>query len=100
MGFPDGPVVNNSPTNAGDARGVSLIPVLGRCPGGGSSNQLQYFFLGNPMDRGAWWATVHVSGHKDLDTTEHVHACARARTHTITHTHTHTQVRAKPEAIF
>ena len=42
MGFPDGAVVKNPPTNAGDARGVSLIPGLGRCPGGGSSNQLQY----------------------------------------------------------
>ena len=38
---------------------VGLIPGLGRSPGGGNSNPLQYSSLGNPMDRGAWWATVH-----------------------------------------
>ena len=44
------------PTNAGD---VSLIPGLGRSPRGGNGNPLQYSCLGNPVDRGAWWATVH-----------------------------------------
>ena len=39
---------------------VGLIPGSGRSPGGGHSNPLQYSFLENPMDRGAWWATkVH-----------------------------------------
>ena len=42
--------------HAGD---VGLIPELGRSPGGGHGNPLQYSCLGNPMDRGAWWATVH-----------------------------------------
>ena len=46
----------NLPANVGDAR---LIPGLGRCLGGGNGNPLQYSCLGNPMDRGAWWATVH-----------------------------------------
>ena len=59
MGFPDGAVVKNPPTNAGDARGVSLIPGLGRCPGGGHGNQFQYSCLKISTDRGAWWATVH-----------------------------------------
>ena len=36
-----------------------MIPGLGRSPGGGNSNPLQYPWLGNPMDRGIWWATVH-----------------------------------------
>ena len=54
--FPRGSVVKNLPANAGD-RG--LIPGLGRSPGGGNGNSLQYSCLGNPMDRGAWWATVH-----------------------------------------
>ena len=54
-----GSVVKNSPANAGDPRDVSSIPGLGRSPGGGHGNSLQYSCLGNPMDRGAWWATVH-----------------------------------------
>ena len=40
-------------------RDVSLTPGLGRCPGAGHDNPLQYSCLVNPMDRGAWWATVH-----------------------------------------
>ena len=55
-GFPDGSVVKNLPANAG---GVGLIPELGRSPGEGNGNPLQYSCLGNPMDRGAWWAAVH-----------------------------------------
>ena len=52
-------VVKNLPANAGDVGGVGLIPELGRSPGGGHGNPLQYFFLENPLDRGAWRATVH-----------------------------------------
>ena len=52
-------VVKNPPANAGDIRDVSLIPRLGRFPGGGHGNPLQYSCLENPMDRAAWWATVH-----------------------------------------
>ena len=40
-------------------RDLDLIPGLGRSPGGGHGNPLQYSFLENPMDRGAWQATVH-----------------------------------------
>ena len=54
-GFPGGTVIKNLPSNAG---AVGLIPGLGRSPGEGSVNTLQYSCLGNPMDRGAWWATV------------------------------------------
>ena len=56
IGFPGGLVVKNLPANAGDA---GLIPGLGRFPGGGHSNPLQYSCLGNSMDRGAWQAIVH-----------------------------------------
>ena len=45
--------------NAGDIRDVSLIPVLGRSPGEGNGNPLQYFCLENSMDRGGWQAAVH-----------------------------------------
>ena len=47
------------PTNARDARDVGSIPGSGRSSGGGNGNTLQYFCLGNPMDRGAWQATGH-----------------------------------------
>ena len=53
------PVVKNLPANAGDTRDTGSIPGLGRSPGGGNGNPLQYSCLENPMDRGAWWATVH-----------------------------------------
>ena len=52
-------VVKNLPTNTGDIRDASSIPGLGRSPGGGNGNPLQYSYLENPMDRGAWQATVH-----------------------------------------
>ena len=51
--------VKNPPANAGDIRDPSSIPGSGSSPGGGNSNPLQYSCLENPMDRGAWRATVH-----------------------------------------
>ena len=65
-GFPSDLVVKNPPDNAGD---MGLIPELIRSPGGGNSNPLQYSCLGNPMNRGAWWASVH-GVTKESDTTE------------------------------
>ena len=59
MGFPGGLVVKNLPMNAGDAGDVGSVPGLGRSPGGGHGNPLQYSYLENPMDRAAWWAIVH-----------------------------------------
>ena len=52
-------VVKKTTANAGDIRNMGLIPGLGRSPGGGHDNPLQYSCLENPMDRGAWWATVY-----------------------------------------
>ena len=52
-------MVKNLPVNAGDVRHMGSIPELGRSPGRGHGNPFQYSYLGNPMDRGAWWATVH-----------------------------------------
>ena len=52
-------VVKNPPAYAGDIRDAGSIPGLGRSPGGGYGNPLQYSCLENPMDRGAWWAMVH-----------------------------------------
>ena len=53
------PVVKNPPANAGDTRDMGSIPGLGRAPGEGNGNPLQYSCLENPMDRGAWQVTVH-----------------------------------------
>ena len=61
--YPSGSVVKNLPANAGDA---GLIPWLGRFPGEGNGNPLQYSCLGNPMYRGAWWATVHEVAESDM----------------------------------
>ena len=65
LGFPGGSVVKNLPANAGDAGSISGSR---RSPREGNGNLLQYFCLGNPMDRGAWWATVHGVA-KELDMT-------------------------------
>jgi len=67
-------VVKNLPANAGDVREVRSIPGLGRSPGGGNGNPLQYSCLENPMDRGAWRATVHGI------TRATVHGIAKSRT--------------------
>ena len=52
-------MIKNPAVNAGDIRNVSSIPGLGRSPGEGHGNPLQYSCLENPMDRGAWWAMVN-----------------------------------------
>ena len=66
MCFPSDSVVKNPPANAGAA---DLIPGLGRSPGEGNSNPLQYSCLGKPMERGTWQARVHGVA-KESDTTE------------------------------
>ena len=66
LGFLAHSVVKNLPANAGD---MSLISGLRRSPGEGNSNSLQYSCIGNPMDRGAWQATVH-GVEKESDTTK------------------------------
>ena len=69
LGFRDSQVVlvvKSLPANGGDLRDEGLIPGLGRSPGGGNGNHLQYSCLENPMDRGAWWATVHAVAESDM----------------------------------
>ena len=60
-GFPGGVSSKDSAANAGDVRDISSIPGLGRSLGVGSGDPLQYSCLENSMDRGTWWATVHVA---------------------------------------
>ena len=52
-------MIKNLPAIAGDVRDTGSIPGSGRSPGRGHGHPLQYSCLENPMDRGAWWATVH-----------------------------------------
>ena len=71
-------VVKNPPVSAGNIRNVGLIPGSGSSPRGGHGNWFQYSCLGNPMDRGTWWATVmelQRVGHdwSDLHTQTHTH---------------------------
>ena len=69
--------VKNLPASAADIRDVGSIPGLGRSPRGGNGNPLQYSCLGNSMDRGTWWATVH----------------GDAKSQTLnTHAHSHTHI--------
>ena len=56
MDFPGGSMVKNLPANAGD---TGSIPGSGRSPGRGRGNPVQYSCLENPMDREAWWSTIH-----------------------------------------
>ena len=69
QGFPGGSEVKASAWNAGDP---GSIPGWGRSPGEGNGNPLQYYCLKNPMDRGAWQATVHGVA-KESDRTERLH---------------------------
>ena len=72
--------VKNPRANAGDVRDPSSIPGLGTSLGGGHANPLQYSYLENPMDRGAWWTTVHrivqsLMQLKQLSMHSHTFAC-------------------------
>ena len=78
LGFLGGSVVKNSPANAGDTRDAVSIPRLGKSPGGGNGNLLQYSCLENTKDRGAWWTTVHEVTKSWTCLSMHTHACITA----------------------
>ena len=59
-------LVKYLPANAGDVRDTGSILGLGRSPGGGHRNQLQFFCLENPMDRGTWKAIVYGAAESDI----------------------------------
>ena len=70
--FPGGSVVKNPPANVGNTGDTGSTPKVGRSPGGGNGNLLQYSCLENPKERGAWRAIIH--GVAESDMTEHTHA--------------------------
>ena len=70
-GFPGDVVVKNLPANSRDTRDIGLIPVSGRSPGGGNGILLQYCYLENSMDSGAWQAPVHRVSKSVLHTHTH-----------------------------
>ena len=59
-------MVKNLPANSGDSGDIGSIPGSGRSPGEGNGNPLQHSYLENPMDRGAWWATIHMVAESDM----------------------------------
>ena len=76
IGFPGGSVLMNLPANAGDA---GSIPGSRRSPEGGNNNPLQYSCLGNPINSGAWWATVHRIAKSQTRLSDYAHT----NTHTL-----------------
>ena len=70
-GFLGGSVVKNPPANAENAGDTGSIPGCGRSPGGRNGNPLQYSYLENPMDGGAWWAAVHGVTKRWIQLSEH-----------------------------
>ena len=70
---------SDSKESAFKAGDLGLTPGLGRFPGEGNSNQLQYFCLENSTDRGVWWATVHVVSKTQTE----LQACVLAHTHRV-----------------
>ena len=70
-------MVKNPPANAGDARDRVLIPGWGRSPGGGNTTRFSNSSLGNPVNRGAWWAIVH--GFTESDAIEHAKEKSKLR---------------------
>ena len=79
MGFPGSSAAKNLPANAGDAGDTGLIPGLGKSPGEGNGNPLQYFCLENPMDGGTWY--YNPWGCKESDTTEQLSTILSLRWH-------------------
>ena len=76
--FPGGSDGKKSACNAGDQ---GSIPQLGRSPGGGYGNSLQYSCLQNPMDRGAWWATVHGVANSQTRLSDQAHTMMNCNLH-------------------
>ena len=77
--LPGGTVVKNLPATAGAVGDEGLIPGLGRSPGEGNGNSLQYSRLGNAMGRGVWWATVHGVTESQTRLSTHLHLTTQWR---------------------
>ena len=73
LALPDSAVVKNLPANTADTKDSALIPGSGRSTGEGNGSPFQYSYVGNPMDRGAWPATVHGVTKSQTQPCSHVH---------------------------
>ena len=80
-------MVKNPPACAGDAGDVGLIPGSGRSPGEGSGDPLQYSYLGNSLDRRAWWATVCGVAKSRTQLSMHAHRENRKKKHLFSMLH-------------
>ena len=90
MGFP---YDSDGKESAGNAGEWNSFPGSGRSPRGGNGNPLQYSYLENPMNRGAWWATDHgIAKSWTGLSNSHTHTCTYTHTYTCTHTHTHVYI--------
>ena len=78
-------MVKNLPASAGDMRDLCSIPGSGRSPGGGHGDPLQYSCLKNPVDRGAWRATVHVVAKSQTQKQLSMHAYTTIHLYCIVH---------------
>ena len=83
QGFPVCAAVMHPPANEGDTRDTDSIPGLGRCPGGGNGNPLQYSCLTNPMDGGAWRSAVHRVAKSRPRLSAHAQASVRQTTYQV-----------------
>ena len=100
------PVVKNPPANPGDTRDNDSVAGLGRSPGGGNGNALQYSGLKNLMARGAWWVTVQGVAKGQTQLSMHARACdcyCHSRVGIMTqhtHTHAHMQINILQNSIY
>ena len=81
--FPGDAVVRNPPANAGDAGDMDLLPGSESAPGLENGNPLQYSCMGNSMNRGTWWATVHGVTKSWTELSMHPHTCMYAWMETL-----------------
>ena len=85
-------MVKNLHANAGDTGDLGSVPGWERSPGGGNDNPLQYSYMDNLMDRGAWRTIVHGVAKSQTESILHTYACVYTYIHKNIYTHTHTHI--------
>ena len=85
-------MVKNLHANAGDTGDLGSVPGWGRSPGGGNDNPLQYSYLDNLMDRGAWRTLVHGVAKSRIESILHTYACVYISLSIYIYTHTYLNI--------